>query len=92
MGSNPAQDAKQIPWGRAATTQEEQNMSYTPESHDLDRPIANISNGIEDYSRAVMERVKSNEYTTAHIKTLADLMNELRLIQIRLITLSGGIL
>ena len=62
-------------------------MSYRNPNQALAEPILDISAGIDKFTDAVLNRVKSDEWEYAHIVELTYLCNELRSLQARLLIL-----
>jgi hypothetical protein len=56
-------------------------MSYRPENQALTEPIEKILEGIEQFSMAVHERIKSDEWKRDHIYFLMDIRAKLHLLE-----------
>ena len=52
-------------------------MSYRPDSQSLEKPGVKIMEGIEEFDSAVLERIRSGEWSDSHLTELRTAMLEL---------------
>lgn len=62
-------------------------MSYRPDEQSLEDPLGKILEGIEEYSRAVSERIRSGDWKDSHIEEITRMRADLQILEGRLAAL-----